>query len=109
MPANEAHLDAPAALRRVRYRGGAFTDHLGGVSFVDSVAQSGMAASTLARLVGIGLPIVDLGPWEDAPSPAPVVAVAPPVEEPPPPAEPVAIAPRVIPAPIPPARSDRRR
>lgn len=75
MPASEAHLDAPRALRRVVYRG-SFTDHLGGVAFVDGVAQSGMPERVLRGLLGIGLPLVDLGPWE-APSPdaAPPAAI----------------------------------
>lgn len=74
MPVNEAYLDAPRALRRVHYRGGAYTDHLAGVSFIDSVPQSGMSAAVLARLVGIGIPLDDLGPWEDTP---PAIVVAP--------------------------------
>lgn len=68
MPRSEAFLDAPRAFRRVAYRG-SFTDHLGGVAFVGGVAQSGMPESTLARLVSIGLPLDDLGPWIDAPAP----------------------------------------
>lgn len=66
MPRSEAYLDAPRSLRRVAYRG-SFTDSLAGVAFVAGVAQSGMPSSVLARLIGVGLPLDDLGPWEDAP------------------------------------------
>ena len=63
MPTSEAHLDAPRALRRVRHRE-AFNDYLAGVAFVGGAAQAGMPESVLARLVGLGLPLDDLGPWE---------------------------------------------
>ena len=89
MPRSEAYLDAPRALRRVRHRE-AFSDFLAGVAFRDGAAVSGMPASVLARLVGLGLPLDDLGPWEDsleanvgapsapAPAPAPYLAALPP-------------------------------
>lgn len=77
MPPSEAYLDAPRALRRVRHVG-SFTDSLGGVMFVAGVAQSGMPEHVLARLRGIGLPLLDLGPWEAAPpAPEPVTAAHP--------------------------------
>lgn len=67
---SEAWRDAPRGLRRVRHRG-VFSDVLGGVVFVAGEAQSGMEGVTLARLVGCGIPLDDLGPWEDvAASPA---------------------------------------
>ena len=104
MPASEAHLDAPRARRRVVYPG--FNDHVGGVTFADGVGLSGMAEGVLARLLGIGLPLVDLGPWEDAPAPAPVAVEPPAFVE-------ATTTPPVVPQPIQPApvgnRSDRRR
>lgn len=119
MPASEAWRDAPVALRKVRHRD-SFTDYLGGVPFVRGEAQAGMPGTVLSRLLGIGLPLIDLGPWE----PLPVAVVAPPVEAPPapdapPPAAPQAPAPpdapavaapsAVRPAPSPPSRHDRHR
>mgnify|MGYP003649546289 CR=1 FL=1 len=75
MPRSEAHLDAPIGLRRVRHAE-AFTDSLAGVPFVSGVAQSGMPPSVLSRLVGLGLPLLDLGLW-DAPAPAPSAVLPP--------------------------------
>jgi hypothetical protein len=66
MPRSEAHLDAPINLRRVRHAE-AFTDSLAGVPFVAGAAQSGMPPSVLSRLVGLGLPLLDLGPWDAVP------------------------------------------
>mgnify|MGYP000550030043 CR=1 FL=1 len=72
MPVSEAWRDAPRSLRRAAYRGH-FSDYLGGVLFVAGVAQSGMPEAMLARLRGNGIPLDDVGPWEDTP-PAPVAA-----------------------------------
>lgn len=63
MPCSEAYLDAPRSLRRVVHRE-RFTDSLAGVDFVDGVATSGMPESVVARLVGLGVPLSDCGPWE---------------------------------------------
>ncbi len=112
MPASEAHLDAPRALRRVRYRGH-FTDCIRGVAFIGGAAQSGMPEAVLSQLLGIGLPLDDLGPWEPAAIAAPpaVEPVAPPSaalpSEPAPPDAPVvspAHAAPPAPSPLPPPR-----
>lgn len=66
MPASEAYLDAPINLRCVRHAE-AFSDVLAGVVFVAGVAQSGMPPSVLSRLMGLGLPLSDLGPWDAVP------------------------------------------
>ncbi len=114
MPASEAWRDAPRALRKVRHRE-AFSDVLGGVAFVAGVAQAGMPEPVVARLVGCGVPLLDLGPWEDAPAPAPAEA-APPSDDAPAPspldapavAAPSAARPALSPS-APPSRHDRRR
>lgn len=114
MPPSEAWRDAPVGLRKVRHRD-SYTDHLGGVSFLRGEAQAGMSSTVLARLLGIGLPLVDLGPWEPAPVAAPpaVEPVAPPSaalpSEPAPPDAPVvspahAAPPAPSPLPLPPPR-----
>lgn len=63
MPCSEAYLDAPRSLRRVVHRE-RFNDSLAGVGFVDGVATAGMPESVFARLVGLGVPLSDCGPWE---------------------------------------------
>lgn len=102
MPRSEAYLDAPINLRRVRHAE-AFTDSLTGVPFVAGVAQSGMPPSVLSRLIGLGIPLLDLGPWDAAPSPLAALPA-----EPAPTDAPVVSAPspmRPVPSPyVPPSR-----
>ena len=82
MPKSEAHLDACADNLRVRLHG--FSDSVGGVRFVDGEAIDPMPTRVLTRLLGIGLPLVVVGPWaEQIPLPAATSLT------PEPPAEPV--------------------
>ena len=57
-----------SALVRVRYAGG-FTGHLGrgvrGVVLVDGEATNGITLDEATRLVGIGVPLEIVGPWDD--------------------------------------------
>jgi hypothetical protein len=102
MPKSEAHLDDCTRPLRVRFP--AFSDSAGGVRFVDGEALDPMPTHVLARLLGIGLPLVVVGPWSDPVPPPAVLTVTPE-----PPAEPVEFAREASPleeSVAPPAASD---